>query len=195
MISQQAKHVPPWVMAPQHGGEFNAFPDLPPPDDPVDLADAGRRGLEAAQAAAALRPLGVTGMLGPVLDVGSEEGDRRPSAASSTPTIPRRSPAYADETVTAYRKARMFAAVGHFPGLGAADRTRRRDPRRVGLSLPELRSPRPAAVRGGVREGRAGGGAEPRALCDGRLHAAGVPVAQGRDRAAAAASSASAAWR
>jgi hypothetical protein len=29
VLSQREKHVLPWVMAPQDGGEFNVFPDLP----------------------------------------------------------------------------------------------------------------------------------------------------------------------
>src|SRR4051794_41411476 len=29
VISQQEKHVPPWVIASQPGAELNAFPDLP----------------------------------------------------------------------------------------------------------------------------------------------------------------------
>src|SRR3954451_56994 len=140
VVSQQAKHVPPWVMAPQQGGEFNVFPDLPPEDDPVDLADAGQGGLEADQAAAALRPLGVTGILGPVLDVGSEEGAPPALGGLIYSDDPEEVAGYADETVTAYRKARMFSAVEHFPGLGAADQDTQEGPATVGLSLSNLRS-------------------------------------------------------
>ena len=39
MIARQERHVPPWVMAAQEGGEFNAFPDLPPPTAAADLPD------------------------------------------------------------------------------------------------------------------------------------------------------------
>ena len=38
MIAREERHVPPWVMAVQEGGEFNAFPDLPPPSAASDLA-------------------------------------------------------------------------------------------------------------------------------------------------------------
>jgi beta-N-acetylhexosaminidase len=140
VISHQEKHVPPWVMAPQHGGEWNAFPDLPPADDPVDLADAGQGGLEAAQTAATLRPLGVTGILGPVLDVGSEEGGPPALGGVIYSDNPEEVAGYADETVTAYRKARMFSAVAHFPGLGAADQDTQEGPATVGLPLSSLRS-------------------------------------------------------
>jgi beta-N-acetylhexosaminidase len=140
VISQQAKHVPPWVMAPQDGGEFNAFPDLPPADDPVDLADAGQAGLEAAQAAATLRPLGVTGILGPALDVGSEEGGESVLDGLVYSDDPEEVAGYSDAVVTAYRSAGIFAAVEHFPGLGAADQDTKEGPATVGLSLGQLRS-------------------------------------------------------
>ncbi|HEY1359058.1 MAG TPA: glycoside hydrolase family 3 N-terminal domain-containing protein [Thermoleophilaceae bacterium] len=140
VISQQAKHVPPWVMAPQQGGEFNAFPDLPPQDDPQDLSDAGQGGLEAAQAAAALRPLGVTGIIGPVLDVGSDEGAPPALGGLIYSDDPEEVAGFAEETVTAYRKARMFSVVAHFPGLGAADQDTQEAPATVGLSLSSLRS-------------------------------------------------------
>ena len=139
-ISQQEKHVPPLIMAPQDGGEFNAFPDLPPADDPVDLSDSGQGGLEAAQAAATLRPLGVTGILGPSLDVGG--GDAVPSSLDGLfySDDPQEVSGFADATVSAYKNARVFAAVEHFPGLGAADQDTAEGPATVGLSLANLRS-------------------------------------------------------
>jgi beta-N-acetylhexosaminidase len=139
VISQQEKHVPPWVMAPQQGGEWNAFPDLPPATNPVDLADAGQAGLEAAEAAAALRPLGFTGVLGPMIDVGSEEGGPPALGGLIYSDDPEEVAGYADEVVAAYRTARMFSAVGHFPGLGGADQDTQEGPASVGLSLSSLR--------------------------------------------------------
>ena len=139
VISQQEKHVRPWVMARQEGGEFNAFPDLPPGDDPVDLQDAGEGGREAAQAAAALRPLGVTGMLGPVLDVGSDEGGEPALGARVYSDDPEEVAGYAEEVARAYRKGRLVSAVEHFPGLGAASQDTEEGPATVGLSLRELR--------------------------------------------------------
>jgi beta-N-acetylhexosaminidase len=47
---------------------------------------------------------------------------------------------FADATVSVYRTARMFAAVEHFPGLGAADQDTAEGPGTVGLSLGNLRS-------------------------------------------------------
>jgi hypothetical protein len=51
VISRQQRHVPPWVMAQQEGGEFNAFPDLPPADRPSSSARRpGRRPKRARRA-------------------------------------------------------------------------------------------------------------------------------------------------
>jgi beta-N-acetylhexosaminidase len=137
VISQQEKHVPPWVMAPQEGAEFNAFPDLPPADAPADLPDADAAGRQAADAAATLRALGVSGVLAPVLDVGSEaEPALGPRLYSDDPE---EVAGFADATVTAYRRARVFAAVKHFPGLGAASQPTEEGPAQVGLSLEDLR--------------------------------------------------------
>jgi beta-N-acetylhexosaminidase len=137
VISQQEKHVPPWVMAPQEGAEFNAFPDLPPADAPADLPDADLAGQQAAEAAATLRPLGVSGVLAPVLDVGPEvEPALGPRLYSDDPE---EVAGFADATVTAYRRARVFAAVKHFPGLGAASQPTEEGPAQVGLSLEDLR--------------------------------------------------------
>ena len=43
-IARSERHVPPWVMATQEGGELNSFPDLPPFTAPADLALGPRRG-------------------------------------------------------------------------------------------------------------------------------------------------------
>ena len=54
-LATRGDHVPPWVMAPQEGGDFNAFPDLPPARPPSDLSERRRGGQAAAEAARALR--------------------------------------------------------------------------------------------------------------------------------------------
>jgi beta-N-acetylhexosaminidase len=137
VISQQEKHVPPWVMGIQDGAEFNSFPDLPPARAPADLPNADAAGSDAAQAAAALRPLGVSGLLGPDIDVGLESESALGAEVYSD--VPDEVSAFADATVTAYRKARVFCAVKHFPGLGAASVSTQEGPATVGLSPAELR--------------------------------------------------------
>ena len=152
VISRQAKHVPPWVMAPQDGGDFNAFPDLPPADAPADLDSADQGGLEASRSATTLRQLNVTGVLGPDIDVGAPEDPAvGPLAYSDDPA---EVSAFADAAVRAYRRAGVFAAVGHFPGLGAASQPTDQGPATVGLSLADLRKrdllPFRAAFRAGA---------------------------------------------
>lgn len=137
LIAREERHVPPWVLAPQLGGDFNAFPDLPPADAPADLSNAGQGGREAADAAKSLKPLGVNGILGPSVDVGNPDDSALGGELYSDD--PAEVAGYADAAVTALRRAGMFAAVQHFPGLGAASQATDQGPATVGLSLRDLR--------------------------------------------------------
>ncbi|MFN2617430.1 MAG: glycoside hydrolase family 3 N-terminal domain-containing protein [Thermoleophilaceae bacterium] len=137
VISRQAKHVPPWVMAPQPGGDFNAFPDLPPSDAPADLRSPAQGGSQAAKSGATLRQLNVTGVLAPSLDVGGADDPAVGALAYSE--NPREVAAFADATVRTYRRVGVFSAAAHFPGLGAASQPTDQGPATVGLSLGELR--------------------------------------------------------
>ncbi len=137
VISRQERHVPPWVMAVQEGGEFNSFPDLPPPTAASDLPDVDTAVTEAEQAGGTLKPLGVNGVLGPVIDVGlAEDPAVGPRAFSDEPD---RVAAYSRGVVGAYRQTKVFAAAKHFPGLGSASQSTEEGPANVGLSLEELR--------------------------------------------------------
>jgi beta-N-acetylhexosaminidase len=137
VIAKQADHVRPWVLASQQGGELNAFPDLPPAHAPADLLSAGGAGAEAAESARALRDLGLTGVLGPVIDVGFEGGSALGAAAYSDD--PAEVAGFADAVIGAYRRAGVFAAAEHFPGLGSADQSTDEGPASVGLDLTQLR--------------------------------------------------------
>jgi beta-N-acetylhexosaminidase len=128
--------VPPWVMASQGGGEFSEFPDLPPPVAPADLRNTREAGAVARETGSTLRALGINGLLGPVVDVGAEEGPLGPEAYSDDP---REVADFARATVGAYRRARMFSAAKHFPGLGAATQLTDEGPASVGLSIDELK--------------------------------------------------------
>jgi beta-N-acetylhexosaminidase len=137
VISRQVGHVPPWVMAPQDGGDFNAFPDLPPADAPADLDSADQGAMEAARSGVTLRQLSVTGVLGPDIDVGSVDDPAvGPLAFSDDPA---EVAGFADGAVRAYRRAGVFSAVQHFPGLGSASQPTDQGPATVGLSLGGLR--------------------------------------------------------
>lgn len=136
-VARRARHVPPWVMAIQEGGDLNSFPDLPPANAPADISSAKVAGAQAADAAKALRRVGITGILGPVVDVGQPAGSALGARVYSDD--PPEVAAYAHATVTAYRRGRVFSAVEHFPGLGAADQSTEEGPATVGLGIPELR--------------------------------------------------------
>jgi beta-N-acetylhexosaminidase len=152
VIARQENHVPPWVLAPQEGGDLNAFPDLPPARAPADLDSADEAGAQASEAARTLGDLEVTGVLGPVLDVGLEGGSALGARVYSDD--PEEVAGFADAVVGAYREERVFSAVSHFPGLGGADRSTEEGPASVGLDVAELRErdliPFSAAVEVGV---------------------------------------------
>ena len=136
VISQQERHVPPFVMATQEGGVYNAFPDLPPARAPSELGTAEDAAVEAGQAGTTLRALGVTGLLGPVVDVGVDTDPALgPRAFSDDPQLVA---GFAAATTEAYREARLFAAVKHFPGLGTASQPTEEGPAQVGLTAEQL---------------------------------------------------------
>jgi beta-N-acetylhexosaminidase len=153
VIASEERHVKPWVMASQEGGELNSFPDLPPPALPADLGSAAEAASAAGDSAATLRGLGVNGVLGPVVDVGGTETGSALGARVYSDQ-PDEVSAYAEATVGAYRAQHVFSAVKHFPGLGATDQSTEDGPATVGLGLDELRNrdliPFAAAIDAGV---------------------------------------------
>ena len=153
VIANEERHVKPWVMTSQEGGELNSFPDLPPAALPADLGSAAEAGATAKDSASALRDLGVNGVLGPVVDVGGAETGSSLGARVYSDQ-PEEVAAYSRATVGAYRAKHVFSSVKHFPGLGAADQSTEEGPATVGLSLDELRArdliPFEAAIDAGV---------------------------------------------
>jgi beta-N-acetylhexosaminidase len=137
VIAKQEGHVPPWVLAVQDGGEFNALKDLPPALTGADLASTEEAAAQARQTARTLRGLSLTGLLGPVVDVGLESGSALGARVYSDD--PEEVSAYAEAVVRAYRRERLFGAVKHFPGLGSADQSTELGPASVGLDLEQLR--------------------------------------------------------
>jgi beta-N-acetylhexosaminidase len=152
VIASEERHVKPWVITSQEGGELNSFPDLPPAALPADLGSAAEAGAAAKESASNLRGLGVNGVLGPVVDVGTQTGSALGARVYSDQ--PDDVSAYSEATVEAYRAEHVFSAVKHFPGLGAADQSTEEGPATVGLSLDELRErdliPFRAAIDAGV---------------------------------------------
>jgi beta-N-acetylhexosaminidase len=150
--AREARRVPPWPLTTQEGAELNSFADLPPFALPADMDSVQEAGSEADASAAALRQVGVRGVLGPVVDVGLEPGNSLGARVYSDD--PAEVASYAEATVSAYRKQHVFSAVKHFPGLGAADQSTEEGPATVGLGIDELAErdliPFRAAVRAGV---------------------------------------------
>jgi beta-N-acetylhexosaminidase len=129
-------HQPPFVLARQEGGEFSAFPDLPPRPAPGELASAADAAAEARKSARSLKALGLNGVLGPDVDVGVSEGDiLGPRAFSDDP---RDVSAYAGAAVAGYRRAGLLSAPEHFPGIGAAAQSPDDGPTQVGLDMGAL---------------------------------------------------------
>ena len=151
-VARNAGHVPPWVMTAQDGAEFNWLPGLPPTEAPADLDNANEAAAQATETATTLRGLNVTGVLDPLVDVGSPSGS--PLGARIYSDEPDEVSGYADAVVRAYRAKRLFGAAKHFPGLGAADQLTEVGPASVGLGLEALRKrdllPFRAAIEAGV---------------------------------------------
>jgi beta-N-acetylhexosaminidase len=150
--ARSARHFPPFVLTSQEGGDLNALPGLPPAAPPADIASPAQAGAEALASGRALRGLGVTGVLGPVLDVGLESGSALGTRVYSDD--PDEVAAYARRTVEAYRRASVFSSAAHMPGLGGADQATQDGPASVGLELDQLRErdliPFEAAIAAGV---------------------------------------------
>lgn len=150
--AREADHPAPWLMAPQEGGKYNAFTDLPPDKVPAEVASPKEAADLAEEAGKALRDVGMTGILAPVLDVGPVGGGAVEERAYSD--VPDQVRAYAKATVEAYEKAGVFAAAKHFPGLGSASQSTELGPATVGLTLGQLARrdliPFEAAIEAGV---------------------------------------------
>jgi beta-N-acetylhexosaminidase len=151
VVAAQSSNEPPFVLAPQEGGEFRAFGDLPPATAAADLASPAEAGQESAQAADALAAAGLNGVLGPVIDVGVEDGGAVGARAFSDE--PARVAAYGKAVVGAYRSRRMLTAPEHFPGIGSASQAPEEGPGQVGLTVEQLRRSDLVPFRAAVRAG------------------------------------------
>ena len=112
---------------------------------------------EAARATSLeLRDLGFTWVFAPVADVtiGAADPTIGSRSPSGDPTLASRAVAAA---VEGYDDAGLVSTTKHFPGHGSVTADSHETLPVLGSSLAELRDPRPAAVRGRRRRGRAGG--------------------------------------
>ncbi|MFL5855808.1 MAG: glycoside hydrolase family 3 N-terminal domain-containing protein [Solirubrobacteraceae bacterium] len=146
-----ARHLPPWIMAEQDGGEYSQFSDLPPPRPPGDFDSPEAAAAALTDSASTLKALGLNGLLEPDLDVASADSALGTQAYSGDPG---EVADYARRSVAACRRLVMFCAAKHFPGVGAADTPTDEGTAQIGLSLDQLMQrdvvPFAAAVRSGI---------------------------------------------
>ncbi|HEX6713384.1 MAG TPA: glycoside hydrolase family 3 N-terminal domain-containing protein [Thermoleophilaceae bacterium] len=131
-----AKHLPPWVIAEQDGGDYSQFPDLPPALAPADYKQSAQNAAAAmATAATTLKALGINGLFEPDLDVSDIDSPLGTRAFSDDPDAVAD---YARRTIAACRRLIVLCAPKHFPGIGAADTMTDEGTAQVGLPLDQL---------------------------------------------------------
>ena len=136
-VARAAGHPAPLVAAQQEGGDFSAFPNLEPLPQ-VDVGEGNRDQIRASarRAAEQLKALGVGVNLGPNADVAVAGGPGQGRAFADTAA---KVTSAIKTSVAAYNRAGVAAAVGPFPGDGAASQDPNAGPAPVGLGIEELR--------------------------------------------------------
>lgn len=136
-VAREADHPAPLIAAQQEGGNFNAFGNLAP-DGQVDVGEGGRAVIagSAKTTAEQLKALGVGVNLAPNADVAVAGGPGQGRAFADSPA---KVSTAVRATVREYNEAGVAAAVGPFPGTGAASQDPNAGPAPVGLSLEDLR--------------------------------------------------------
>ena len=144
VVAQQAGHAVPLVGARQAGGNYSSFPDLPPRAAPVVAASRKAAPVrdEARLAGGQLRALGLNLTIAPDADLSVGGGPAQDRGFSDEPEVASR---LVRAAVDGYRHEGVAAAVGHFPGEGAAAQNPDVGPTSVGLTLEELIARRPAS--------------------------------------------------
>ena len=136
-VARDAGHPAPLVAAQQEGGEFSAFPNLEPLPQ-VDVGEGNRDQIRASarRTAEQLKALGVTVNLGPNADIAVAGG---PGQGRAFADNPEKVTMAVKTQVAMYNREGVAAAVGPFPGDGAASQDPNAGPAPVGLGLEELR--------------------------------------------------------
>ena len=130
------RHEPPLILARQEGGDRSAFPDYPPAAPPGELAGLRDAVAEFGRTAKALRLVGLNGVIGPPIDVGTTGANAIGPLSFSD--VPEDVAAYAKAGVSAFRRSKLLSAPEHFPGIGGATALTDEGPAQVGLSLEEM---------------------------------------------------------
>jgi beta-N-acetylhexosaminidase len=130
----RAHHAAPLVVASQPGADGDAVPVHAPLQSQIRDAAVARSTARAI--GRALTPLGIRMALAPSADVGTAGGPWAGRAYSDEPATVA---ALAAAGAKGFTDARVAAAVGHFPGEGAASGDPTVEPATVGLSEQELK--------------------------------------------------------
>jgi beta-N-acetylhexosaminidase len=134
-----ARHLPPWIMAEQDGGEYSQFPDLPPARGPGGYKNAVDAAAAFTGAATTLKAVGINALLEPDLDVASsDEVGGGPLGTRALGDNPDDVANYARRTIAACRQLQILCAPKHFPGVGAADTATDEGTAQIGLPLSQL---------------------------------------------------------
>jgi beta-N-acetylhexosaminidase len=136
-VARDAGHPAPLVAAQQEGGDFSAFPNLEPLGQ-VEVGEGNRDQIRASarRTAEQLKALGIGVNLGPNADIAVAGGPGQGRAFSD---IPAEVTSAIKTSVAAYNRNGVAAAVGPFPGDGAASQDPNSGPAPVGLGIEELR--------------------------------------------------------
>jgi len=135
-VSRRASNGVPLVAAVQLGGADSAFPGLPPRAQSTAFTPRAA-GQDAARAGRRLRTLGVPMTLAPSADLASAGGAWEGRGFSDDPGVVTGAVRAA---LRGYKRQRVVAVIGHFPGEGAASQDPAAGPATVGLSLDDLRT-------------------------------------------------------
>ncbi|HVF79921.1 MAG TPA: glycoside hydrolase family 3 N-terminal domain-containing protein [Solirubrobacteraceae bacterium] len=136
-VARAAGHPAPIVAAQQEGGDYSAFPNLEPLSQ-VEVGEGNRDQIRgsARRTAEQLKALGVAMNLGPNADIAVAGGAGQDRAFSDVPAAVTTA---IRTTVAAFNRLGVAAAVGPFPGDGAASQDPNAGPGPVGLGIDELR--------------------------------------------------------
>jgi beta-N-acetylhexosaminidase len=148
----RSRQAQPFLGAVQQGGDWNALTAFPPEFAPAETESIAEGAALARTTARTFKRFGMNAIWAPSLEVGPEDGGAMGARAYSDE--PEQVAAYGQTAAQEYADARVLAAPGRFPGLGAAAVPPEEAPPKVGLTSEELRRrdlvPYRSVIRAGV---------------------------------------------
>lgn len=129
---------PPLIVGVQEGGNYRAYPDLPPAKTELQVGMTGDPAAArswSAEAAGAMKRAGFDLNLGPVADVATIDSPIADRAFSDEPEL---TSAMTAAAVKGCKQTGLACAVKHFPGLGGASDDTAISPATVSLDTAAL---------------------------------------------------------